>query len=143
MTNRPREVVYIIKILKSHGHSYIEYTFFWFCFEYWFGQLGFGVKMLRITVIKTVQQVQILHMKLWLCACLCWNNKEYIFHLLCVTGGNTGIGKATAAGLAMRGARVILACRSKQRGEAAAQEIRTVSESSDLTLIWEEKTIKH
>ncbi|XP_026103450.1 dehydrogenase/reductase (SDR family) member 13 like 1 [Carassius auratus] len=41
-----------------------------------------------------------------------------------VTGGNTGIGKATSAGLAMRGARVILACRSKQRGEAAAQEIR-------------------
>ncbi|KAF4105108.1 dehydrogenase/reductase (SDR family) member 13 like 1 isoform X4 [Onychostoma macrolepis] len=42
-----------------------------------------------------------------------------------VTGGNTGIGKATAAELAVRGARVILACRSKQRGEAAAQEIRT------------------
>uniref|UniRef100_A0A671QAB2 Dehydrogenase/reductase SDR family member 13-like n=1 Tax=Sinocyclocheilus anshuiensis TaxID=1608454 RepID=A0A671QAB2_9TELE len=41
-----------------------------------------------------------------------------------VTGGNTGIGKATAAELATRGARVILACRSKQRGEAAAQEIR-------------------
>ncbi|XP_016120942.1 dehydrogenase/reductase SDR family member 13-like, partial [Sinocyclocheilus grahami] len=51
-------------------------------------------------------------------------NKEYIFHLLCLTGGNTGIGKATSAELATRGARVILACRSKQRGEAAAQEIR-------------------
>ncbi|XP_052010926.1 dehydrogenase/reductase (SDR family) member 13 like 1 [Xyrauchen texanus] len=41
-----------------------------------------------------------------------------------VTGGNTGIGKATAAAMAMRGARVILACRSKQRGEEAAQEIK-------------------
>ncbi|RXN29214.1 dehydrogenase reductase SDR family member 13-like protein [Labeo rohita] len=41
-----------------------------------------------------------------------------------VTGGNTGIGKATAAQLAIRGARVILACRSKQRGEEAAREIR-------------------
>ncbi|XP_056328966.1 dehydrogenase/reductase (SDR family) member 13 like 1 [Danio aesculapii] len=44
-----------------------------------------------------------------------------------VTGGNTGIGKATATALAVRGARVILACRSKQRGEAAAKEIRTES----------------
>ncbi|XP_048043943.1 dehydrogenase/reductase (SDR family) member 13 like 1 [Megalobrama amblycephala] len=41
-----------------------------------------------------------------------------------VTGGNTGIGKATAAAMAMRGARVILACRSKQRGEEAARELR-------------------
>ncbi|KAK9963774.1 hypothetical protein ABG768_006938 [Culter alburnus] len=41
-----------------------------------------------------------------------------------VTGGNTGIGKATAAAMAVRGARVILACRSKQRGEEAARELR-------------------
>ncbi len=91
----------------------------------------------RITVLNKVQLVQILNMKLWLCVCLCLN-KEYIFHLLRVTGGNTGIGKTTAAGLAVRGARVILACRSKQRGEAAAQEIRTVSDS-DSTLIWEDQ----
>lgn len=40
-----------------------------------------------------------------------------------ITGGNTGIGKATAAAIAMRGARVILACRSKQRGEEAVREL--------------------
>eukprot|EP00091_Calanus_sinicus_P008815 TRINITY_DN21030_c0_g1_i1.p1 TRINITY_DN21030_c0_g1~~TRINITY_DN21030_c0_g1_i1.p1 ORF type:complete len:200 (-),score=45.96 TRINITY_DN21030_c0_g1_i1:331-930(-) len=40
-----------------------------------------------------------------------------------VTGGNTGIGLETARGLAERGARVILACRSKQRGEAAVTNI--------------------
>uniref|UniRef100_A0A3B4FG45 Dehydrogenase/reductase SDR family member 13-like n=1 Tax=Pundamilia nyererei TaxID=303518 RepID=A0A3B4FG45_9CICH len=41
-----------------------------------------------------------------------------------VTGSNTGIGKTTALDLAKRGARVILACRSKQRGEAALEEIK-------------------
>lgn len=41
-------------------------------------------------------------------------------------GSNTGIGKTSAIDLAKRGARVILACRSKQRGEAALEEVKRV-----------------
>jgi retinol dehydrogenase 12 len=41
-----------------------------------------------------------------------------------VTGGNTGIGLATASALAGRGGRVYLACRSPQKGEAAVAAIQ-------------------
>lgn len=46
------------------------------------------------------------------------NNKITI-----VTGGNTGIGKATVAGLAQRGATVVIACRDVAKGNAARDEI--------------------
>jgi retinol dehydrogenase-12 len=40
-----------------------------------------------------------------------------------VTGGNTGIGRATAAGLARRGGRVYVACRSQEKGRRAVADI--------------------
>lgn len=40
-----------------------------------------------------------------------------------VTGANSGIGKATAMGLARMGANVVMLCRSRERGEAAQTEI--------------------
>jgi len=40
-----------------------------------------------------------------------------------VTGGNTGIGLATVRGLARRGGRVYLACRSRAKGEAAVAAV--------------------
>lgn len=43
-------------------------------------------------------------------------------------GANSGIGKMTALELARRGARVVLACRSRERGEAAAFDLRQVLE---------------
>ncbi len=52
-----------------------------------------------------------------------------------VTGANSGIGKATAAGLAMQGAHVVMVCRDGPRGEAAQAEIRSLTGNPSVDLL--------
>jgi len=42
-----------------------------------------------------------------------------------VTGSNTGLGKVVAEELALMGAYVIMACRSRERAEEAIEDIRS------------------
>ena len=51
------------------------------------------------------------------------------------TGANTGIGLETAVDLAKRNARVIFACRSLERGETAAVEVRKRSGNDNVVFV--------
>jgi NAD(P)-dependent dehydrogenase (short-subunit alcohol dehydrogenase family) len=52
-----------------------------------------------------------------------------------VTGANSGIGKATALGLAQLGATVVMVCRHRAKGEAAQNEIRAKSGNNAVDLL--------
>lgn len=52
-----------------------------------------------------------------------------------VTGANSGIGKATAIGLGKMGATVVMVCRNKERGEAAAKEVVSKTGNKSVSLL--------
>ena len=52
-----------------------------------------------------------------------------------VTGSNAGIGFSTTRQLAGRGARVVMACRSPDKGQAALQQLRSAVPDADASLM--------
>ncbi|XP_063062753.1 retinol dehydrogenase 12 [Engraulis encrasicolus] len=64
-----------------------------------------------------------------------WSSTERLDEkTVIITGANTGIGKETARDLAKRGARIIMACRDMERGEAARKEIAEDSGNQNIVL---------
>ena len=62
-------------------------------------------------------------------------NGELRDRVIVITGGNAGIGKETAVGLAQKGATVVITARNQQRGAAALEEIRGRTGRDDERLV--------
>ena len=68
----------------------------------------------------------------WAAGGVCTSKARLDGKTVIITGANTGIGLETAVDLAKRNARVILACRSVERGEKAAVEVRKRSSNDNV-----------
>lgn len=55
--------------------------------------------------------------------------------IVLITGGNSGIGKATAVGIAKTGATVVIGCRNEQKGREAVEEIKRASGKDKVELL--------
>ena len=65
------------------------------------------------------------------------NDEEPISgEVVIVTGANKGIGKAISLELARRGAIVVMACRDLSRGQAAVDEIKTLSGNENVVCVY-------
>ena len=65
---------------------------------------------------------------------VCKNTVSMKGKTVLITGANTGLGKQTALELARRQARVILACRSIDKGQQAADEIRSKVKEAEVVV---------
>ena len=63
---------------------------------------------------------------------VCYSKELLDGKTVIITGANTGIGKQTAINLAKRSAKVIIACRSVERGKQAERDIRNLSKNENV-----------
>ena len=89
---------------------------------------------LRISILVLLLSLGLYLVDKFFAGGVCYSTARLDGKTVIITGGNTGIGKETAIDLASRGAKVIIGCRSKERGEKALIDIKKESGSETVYL---------
>ena len=72
----------------------------------------------------------------WVAGRYCTSKATLNGKTVIITGANSGIGLETAVDMAQRGARVIMACRSTEKGEKAVTEVRKRTSSTNIIFMY-------
>ncbi|XP_062578912.1 retinol dehydrogenase 12-like [Saccostrea cucullata] len=100
------------------------------------GAINFSLAILSTTLLSTV----LLGLFLWRMylrwTVQCKSENRIDGKTVIITGGSSGIGKATGYELASRGARVILACRNQKLGDAVARKIAKKTGNYDVVAMY-------
>ncbi|XP_057210434.1 retinol-DH_like_SDR_c domain-containing protein isoform X3 [Triplophysa rosa] len=80
--------------------------------------------LVKYGTATAVTAISLVLLRKWIAGGVCRCRVRLDGKTVVITGANTGIGKETAHDLAMRGARIVMACRDLSRAEKAAAEIR-------------------
>ncbi|XP_048746862.2 retinol dehydrogenase 12-like isoform X2 [Ostrea edulis] len=100
------------------------------------GALNFSLAIISTTILSSV----LLGLFLWRMylrwTVKCQSKNRLDGKTVIITGGSSGIGKATGYELASRGARVILACRNEKLGDAVARKITKRTGNSDVRAMY-------
>ena len=88
-----------------------------------------------VFVVLAVTVIGYRRFRKWIAGRTCRSQAKLNGKTVIITGANTGIGLETAVDLARRNARVILACRSVERGEKAAVEVRKRSGNDNVVFV--------
>merc|ERR1711892_1605593 len=101
------------KCLKPYVHSYV---------------------LLVCTIAGGVIILIALLFRAWMQGETCRSSAPMDGKTVVITGCNTGIGKITALDLSKRGAKIVMLCRSVEKAEAAADDIRSEAKGEVVVL---------
>jgi hypothetical protein len=118
----------VYEALFSHTSANQSHSFIWWKVEFYFYLLEFIKTNMFLVFVETLQIFFEYMFQKWsrlLIGPLPYEEVDITGKTVIVTGGNSGVGKATVQELVQRGAVVVVACRNMLEGKKAINEIKS------------------